>query len=179
MSRFAAFAARILGAFSAPRAVASLENSIAVDETATQEPATFSIGHVRLLQPEWIIEKRTTVQSLSFATNAVTAAMSEWLRRHGDMTRADAFVVYVAIRPQRALNVWTACADGARADDVASLDDHLRRALKGESAGECTDLVTFSIHGKNSIDAIPTSWSSALGTGNLPIEALVEKVWPR
>lgn len=184
MSRFAAFAARILDAFSRPRADAPEEKNIAVDGTAADEAgadeaATFEIGHVRLLQPEWIIEKRTTVQSLALTTNAVTAAISEWLRRHGDMTRADAFVVYVAIKPKRTFNVWAACADGARADDVASLDDHLRRTVKAESVGDCTDLVILSINGKNSVDAIPPSWSNALRTGNIPIEALVERVWPQ
>jgi hypothetical protein len=135
-----------------------LATATATVSSPTAPPAAhvpFEIGSIRLLQPEALVDQRTTATELSKTIQAITAMARAWSLQ---VPGGDACIVYVAIRPADRLKTWTVC----KSADGATLD---ARVSSQVAAADIADVrggtVVFSIHGK-------AAWASGLGAFHFP-----------
>ncbi len=141
-------------------------------------PPPFEIAFLRLLQPEWLIEQRTTAEELAKTSKAVTAVVERWATAQPPGRNANACTVFLALRPQRRLKTWTVCAGGSAPAEPAELDERIAKEVVGEEIAAVTGLVVFSIHGSTAGESYPKPWTEATRGEAMEIGQLVDSVWP-
>jgi hypothetical protein len=133
------------------------------------------VQSVRLLQPELVVEQRTTSSDISALVQAVQAAVSA----AADST-AQAAVVAVAIRPGRRCRLWTEFIGGAVALNT-QMDDAISKSL---ASPDVTDLVSFVVYlarGPAEIPEVPQAWRAVFEAATAPMQVpddVVALLWP-
>ncbi|MEO8673768.1 MAG: hypothetical protein ABI411_20865 [Tahibacter sp.] len=142
----------------------------------------YSNEGIVLLQPEFLLQERVTVDDLGNYIKAVVAAATATLATENNLTPSAGFLVF-AIRPEGTSKTWLDFNPAL----PAALDARLRAALDAvppckTQRGVVVFAIDSSLSGASSLqrEPAPAEWKKALKTPTEKVEIaeLMDRVWP-